>query len=171
MMLVWLVPSQKPALTVAKYGSDAEIDSVSLRSFVKLRTLRCSWRTITGEEPEDDDADEALSDGQFHTDEASAEDWLHNLANRLPVSLEALHLELDPSDAYWKHFVRMIRESRFLLPNLHRVHVRNQFNQPIEDLLEALEERNIAFDPKGDFASEAESYTALTKILSGQGVI
>ena len=145
-----------------------------MRGFTQLRTLRCSWRTITGEEPEDDDVDEALPEGQFHTDETFTQNWLENLAHRLPASLETLHLEIEPDhsyEAYWEHFVRMIRESGTLLPNLKRVYVENIYQKPIDDLVEALKERGIVYNGSGHFNSESKYFGKLQAIVGGQGVL
>jgi hypothetical protein len=139
-----------------------------LRGFEKLRTLRCSWTVIVGEEPEGSDDDEALLEGQFHSKESHVDKCLNNLAYRLPSSLEALHVDMDPDDEHWEAFVQMIRESRTSLPNLKRVHVLNRYKKPVPDLLEALDKRGIVYDTQGDFAHE--TYAPLERLLDGQGV-
>jgi hypothetical protein len=148
---------------------DDEIACVSLRKFEKLRTLRCSWSTIIGEEPEDSDLDdEALPEGQFHTSEPVVEKRLNDIAYRLPSSLEALELDgINFEDDQWDAFIQMVQDSKIPLPNLKRIHVKTMGESPLGDLVDVLKERGIAYDEAGEFGSE--SYEPLERLLDGQG--
>ncbi|KAF2680813.1 hypothetical protein K458DRAFT_406970 [Lentithecium fluviatile CBS 122367] len=149
-----------------------EIDRVSLRGFAKLRTLRCSWSTITVEEPEWSEPDEPLPGGKFYTNKTSAQGRLENLAHRLPRSLEALHVEVEPDDEDCEAFVNMIRKSQSILPNLAHVHVQSKRNgksvgSSVPGLLDALKERGISYDEESGFSSVYQA--SLARLLYGQG--
>jgi hypothetical protein len=63
----------------------------------------------------------------------------------------------------------MIRESETLLPNLKRVYIENIHERPVDDLVEALRERGIAYDGSGNVISESKYTAKLLTLLSGQG--
>lgn len=93
----------------------AEIDCVSLQGFERLRTLRCSWKTITGQQQEDSQLD-CLED-HFLTPESYSKESPLDITVRLPRSLEILHLENTPEDdAAWQGLIKMVRQSNVSLP-------------------------------------------------------
>jgi hypothetical protein len=118
--------------------------------------------------------DEELSDGFHHAKETSSEDKEVSkmLANRLPASLEALHVDMLSHKSDLEAVVDMIQASRTSLPNLKQLHISHLRGQSLEDMKgfsETLCERGIAYDERGDQAYRNESFKVLSKLLIGQG--
>jgi hypothetical protein len=128
--------------------------------------------------------DQELHVGFHHTNETSSDDenssssLPQTLANRLPASLEALHIDIPSQGSCLEEAIAMVQASRTSLPNLKQLHFSHamSFTHPLrqtveekKDFLETLRERGIAYDDKGRYAYRSESFKVLSKLLEGQG--